>query len=95
MIVVRRQCERKKLELIKTEANRGTKLEAVKHIAWLYIGRLLQEMAPQEVIAHMTEHITILIKNLYEGQEARVRTHYWETEWFKVNKGVRTITILV
>ena len=35
------------------------------------------------------EHITILIKSLYEGQEAKVRTHYGEPEWFKVNKGVR------
>jgi hypothetical protein len=35
------------------------------------------------------EYITFLIKNLYEGQEAMIRTHYGETECFKVNKGVR------
>ena len=32
------------------------------------------------------ENITILMKNLYEGQEAIVRTHNGETEGFKVNK---------
>ena len=40
------------------------------------------------------EHITILKKNLYEGQEAMTRTQYGVTEWFKVNKGVRQRCIL-
>ena len=42
----------------------------------------------------ISEHITILIKNLNEGQEVMVWTHYGETEWFKVNKGVRQGCIL-
>ena len=29
------------------------------------------------------------MKNLYEGQEAKVRTQYGEREWFKVIKGRR------
>ena len=40
------------------------------------------------------EHITVLIKNLHEGQEAVVRTQYGETEQFKANKGVRQECIL-
>ena len=40
------------------------------------------------------EHITMLMKYLYEGQEVTVQTHYGETEWFKVNKGIRQGCIL-
>ena len=53
-----------------------------------YLGSLLTRMMG------IPENITIRIKNLYEGQEAMVRTHYEETVWFKVNKGVRQGCIL-
>ncbi|KAF7254641.1 putative uncharacterized transposon-derived protein F52C9.6 [Varanus komodoensis] len=35
-----------------------------------------------------------LLRNLYEGQEATVRTGYGTTEWFKIGKGVRQGCIL-
>ena len=35
------------------------------------------------------DHITCLLRNLYVGQEATVRTQYGTTDWFKINKGVR------
>ena len=35
------------------------------------------------------EHLTCLLRNLYAGQEATVRTSYRSTDWFKIEKGVQ------
>ena len=35
------------------------------------------------------DHLTCLLRNLYAGQEATVRTLYGTTEWFKTEKEVR------
>ena len=35
------------------------------------------------------DHHTCLLRNLYAGQEATVRTPYGTTDWFKIEKGVR------
>ena len=34
------------------------------------------------------DHLTYLLKNLYVGQEATVRTLYGTDDWFKIEKGV-------
>ena len=34
-------------------------------------------------------YLTCLLRNLYAGQEATVRTLYGKTDWFKIKKGVR------
>ena len=34
------------------------------------------------------DHLTCLLRNLYAGQEATVRTGHGTTEWFKVEKEV-------
>ena len=34
------------------------------------------------------DHPTCLLRNLYVGQEAIVRTLYGKTNWFKIKKGV-------
>ena len=34
------------------------------------------------------DHLTFLLKNLYEGQEATVRTGHGTTDWFQIGKGV-------
>ena len=34
------------------------------------------------------DHLTCLLRNLYAGQEARVKTLYRTTYWFKIGKGV-------
>ena len=34
------------------------------------------------------DHLTCLLRNLYAGQEATVRTLYGATDWFKVEEGV-------
>ena len=34
------------------------------------------------------DHLTCLLRNLYAGQEATVRTGHGETDWFLIGKGV-------
>ena len=34
------------------------------------------------------DHLTCLLKNLYAGQEATVRTRHGATDWFQIGKGV-------
>ena len=40
------------------------------------------------------DHLTCLLRNLYAGQEATVRTGYGATDWFQIGKGVRQGCIL-
>ena len=34
------------------------------------------------------DHLTCLLRNLYAGQEATVRTGHGRTDWFQIGKGV-------
>ena len=34
------------------------------------------------------DHLTYLLRNLYSGQEATVRTEHGTTNWFQIRKGV-------
>ena len=43
-------------------------------------GKLLKEMG-------IPDHLTCLLRNLYAGQEATVRTLCGTTDWFKIEKG--------
>ena len=49
--------------------------------------KILQEMG-------IPDHLTCLLRNLYAGQEATVRTGYGITDWFQIGKGVRPGCIL-
>ena len=40
------------------------------------------------------DHLTCLLRNLYAGQEATVRTGYGTTDWFHIRKGVHQVCIL-
>ena len=40
------------------------------------------------------DHLTCLLRNLYAGQEATVRTGHDKTDWFQIGKGVRQCCIL-
>ena len=37
----------------------------------------------------MLDYFTCLLRNLYVGQEATVRTLYGTTDWFKIEKGIQ------
>ena len=40
------------------------------------------------------DHLTCLLRNLYAGQEATVRTGHGTTDWLQIGKGVREGCIL-
>ena len=40
------------------------------------------------------DHLTCLLRNLYEGEEVTVRTGQTATDWFQIGKGVRQGCIL-
>ena len=35
------------------------------------------------------DHLICLLRNLYAGQEATIRTGHETTDWFQIGKGVR------
>ena len=45
-------------------------------------------------ILNTPDHLTCLLRNLYAGQEATVRTGHGTTDWFQITKGVRQGCIL-
>ena len=49
--------------------------------------KILQEMG-------IPDHLICLLRNLYAGQEATVRTGHGTTDWFQTGKGVRQGSIL-
>ena len=49
--------------------------------------KILREMG-------IPDHLTCLLRNLYAGQEATVRTGHRMTDWFQIGKGVRQGCIL-
>ena len=46
--------------------------------------KILKEMG-------IPDHLTCLLRNLYAGQEATVRTGHGATGWFKIGKGIKTV----
>ena len=42
----------------------------------------------------IADHLTCLLRNLYAGQEATVRTGHGTTDWFQIGKGVHQGCIL-
>ena len=60
----------------------------VKALVWIATNwKILQEMG-------IPDYVTCLLRNLYAGQEARVRTGHGPTDWFQIGKGVRQGCIL-
>ena len=53
------------------------------HTLW----KILKEMG-------IPDHLTCLLRNLYAGQEATVRTGHGTTDWFQIGKGVHQGCIL-
>jgi len=44
--------------------------------------KILKEM-------RIPDHLTCILRNLYAGQEATVRTGHGTTDWFQIRKGIR------
>ena len=49
--------------------------------------KILKEMG-------IPDHLTCLLRNLFAGQEATVRTEHGTTDWFQIGKGVHQDCIL-
>ena len=50
--------------------------------------KILKEMG-------IPDHLTSLLRNLYAGQEAIVRTGHGTIDWFQIEKGVRQWTAMI
>ena len=77
----------------KQESSRKTSIPALLTMpkpltVWITINwKILQEMG-------IPDHLTCLLRNLYAGQEATVRTGPGTTDWFQIGKGVHQGCIL-
>ena len=77
----------------KQENSRETSISALLTMpkpltVWITINwNILKEMG-------IPEHLTCLLRNLYAGQEATVRTGHGTPDWFQIGKGVRQGCIL-
>ena len=79
----------------KQESSRKTSTSALLTMSavWItinyviFLKKILQEMG-------ISDHLTCLLRNLYAGQEATVRTGHGTTDWFQIGKGVRQGCIL-
>jgi len=73
--------------LKKQEISRKTSISALLTMAkpstmWITTNwKILKEMG-------IPDHLTCLLRNLYAGQEATVRTGHGKTYWFQIGKGV-------
>ena len=77
----------------KQESSRKTSISALLNTpkpltVWITIKwKILKEMG-------IPDHLTCLVRFLYAGQEAKVRTGHGTTDWFQIGKGVRPGCIL-
>ena len=72
----------------KQESSRKTAISALLAMPkpltmWITINwKILKDMG-------IPGHLTCLLRNLYAGQEATVRTGHGTTDWFQIGKGVQ------
>ena len=77
----------------KQENSRKTSISALLTMpkpltVWITINwKMLKEMG-------IPDHLTCLLRNLYAGQEATVRTGHGTTDWFQIGKGIHQGCIL-
>ena len=72
----------------KQESSRKTSISALLTMPKPYkLWKILQEVG-------IPDYLTCLLRNLYAGQEATVRTGHGTTDWFQIGKGVRQGCIL-
>ena len=63
-------------------------IDYAKAFVWITkLSKILKELG-------IPDHLTCLLRNLYAGQEATVRTGHGTTDWFQIGKGLRQGCIL-
>ena len=85
------QIKKQELEL-DMEQQTGTKsrkdyVKAFDSVDHNKLWKILKEMG-------IPDHLTSLLRNLYAGQEATIRTGHGTTDWFQIGKGVHQGCIL-
>jgi len=45
-------------------------------------------------VENSSDHLTCLLRNLYSGQEATVKTGHGTIDWFQIEKGERQTCVL-
>ena len=65
----------------KLESSRKTSISAFNCVDHNKLWKILKEMG-------IPDHLTCLLRNLYAGQEATVRTGHGTTDWFQIGKAV-------
>ena len=58
------------------------------------MGDLLRTVAQKTKETGIPDHLTCLLRNIFAGQEATVRTGHGTMDWFQIGKGVRQGCIL-
>ena len=77
----------------KQESSRKTSISALLTMpkpltVWITINwKILKEMG-------IPDHLICLLRNLYAGQEATIKTGHGTTDWFQIGKGVRQGCVL-
>ena len=76
----------------KQESSRKTSISALLTMpkpltVWITRNWKIQEMG-------IPDHLTCLLRNLYAGQEATIRTRHGKMDWLQIGKGVRQGYIL-
>ena len=61
--------------------------KAFDHVGHNKLWKILKEMG-------ISDHLTCLLRNLYAGQEATIRTGHGTVDWFQIGKGVHQDCIL-
>ena len=80
-------CEEQAQALLSRECMGGNMLTSWLCVDHNKLWKILKEMG-------IPDHLTCLLRNLYAGQEATVRTGHGTTDWFQRGKGVRQGCIL-
>ena len=80
--------------LKRQESSRKTSISAIDYaevfdcVDHNKLWKILKEM-------RIPDHLTCLLRNLYAGQEATVRTGHGTTDWFQIGKGVPSSLYIV
>ena len=62
-------------------------MQAFECVDYNKLWKIIKEMG-------IPNHLTCLLRNLYAGQEATVRTGHTTTDWFQIRKGVHQGCVL-
>ena len=87
-----RKCRRTRVQIANISWIMGKTREFQKNTYFCFIdyAKAFDHNKLWEILQEMgiPDHLTCLLRNLYAGQEATVRTGHGTTDWFQIGKGV-------